>query len=84
MPIFRALREAATRDPVVAFAQVWQMMDLPPWSEPGWSGRMRYRTLYEAVVHLVDYGGGRRAQIVRNRLCRGPTQYGCAGIQRSR
>jgi predicted dehydrogenase len=56
MPIFRALRDAASRDGRrVVFAQVWQMMDLPPWTEPGWRGRMRHRTLYEAGVHLVDF-----------------------------
>jgi predicted dehydrogenase len=53
MPIFRALRDAAGRD--VVFAQVWQLMDLPPWAEPGWRGQMLQRTLYEAGVHLVDF-----------------------------
>ncbi len=53
MPIFRALRDAAG-DRVV-FAQVWQLMDLPPWAEPGWRGQMLQRTLYEAGVHLVDF-----------------------------
>lgn len=57
MPIFRAIREEAARlgkDSVV-FAQVWQLMDLPPWAEPGWRGKMLQRTLYEAGVHLVDF-----------------------------
>lgn len=57
MPIFRALRDEAARigrDSVV-FAQVWQLMDLPPWAEPGWRGQMLQRTLYEAGVHLVDF-----------------------------
>ena len=54
MPIFRALRDAAAPEDIV-FAQVWQLMDLPPWSEPGWRGRMLQRTLYEAGVHLVDF-----------------------------
>jgi predicted dehydrogenase len=54
MPIFRALRDATTPDEVV-FAQVWQLMDLPPWAEPGWRGAMLQRTLYEAGVHLVDF-----------------------------
>jgi len=56
MPIFRALREAAGRPDAgeLRFAQVWQLMDLPPWAEPGWRGRMLQRTLYEAGVHLVD------------------------------
>lgn len=61
MPIFRALRDAldGTRsatglgEPI--FAQVWQLMDLPPWAEPGWRGQMLQRTLYEAGVHLVDF-----------------------------
>ena len=39
----------------VVFAQVWQLMDLPPWAEPGWRGQMLRRTLYEAGVHLVDF-----------------------------
>ena len=57
MPIFRAIRDEAARlgtDSVV-FAQVWQLMDLPPWAEPGWRGQMLQRTLYEAGVHLVDF-----------------------------
>jgi predicted dehydrogenase len=54
MPIFRALRDAAQPKDIV-FAQVWQLMDLPPWAEPGWRGQMLQRTLYEAGVHLVDY-----------------------------
>ena len=54
MPIFRALRDAATPNDIV-FAQVWQLMDLPPWAEPGWRGKMLQRTLYEAGVHLVDF-----------------------------
>jgi predicted dehydrogenase len=53
MPIFRALRDAAGND--VVFAQVWQLMDLPPWAEPGWRGQMLQRTLYEAGVHLIDF-----------------------------
>lgn len=56
MPIFRALREEVARlsptGPV--FTQVWQLMDLPPWAEPGWRGQMLQRTLYEAGIHLVD------------------------------
>ena len=54
MPIFRALRDAAKPSDIV-FAQVWQLMDLPPWAEPGWRGQMLQRTLYEAGVHLVDF-----------------------------
>ena len=57
MPIFRAIRDEAERlgRDSVAFAQVWQLMDLPPWAEPGWRGQMLQRTLYEAGVHLVDF-----------------------------
>lgn len=56
MPIFRALRDAAAaQGRQVSFAQVWQLMDLPPWKEPGWRGQMLQRTLYEAGVHLVDF-----------------------------
>jgi predicted dehydrogenase len=113
MPIFRALRDAvdAGDSGPLAFVQVWQLMDLPPWQEPGWRGQMLQRTLYEAGVHLVDYlmalfgekpravqawtstcgareeetdavalvtlefSGGRLANIVQNRLCKGETQY---------
>jgi predicted dehydrogenase len=57
MPIFRAIRDEAARarNEDVVFAQVWQLMDLPPWAEPGWRGQMLQRTLYEAGVHLVDF-----------------------------
>jgi predicted dehydrogenase len=57
MPIFRALRDEVAKPEVglPVFAQVWQLMDLPPWAEPGWRGQMLQRTLYEAGVHLVDY-----------------------------
>lgn len=57
MPIFRALRDQVGRPEVgnLVFAQVWQLMDLPPWKEPGWRGQMVQRTLYEAGVHLVDF-----------------------------
>ena len=54
MPIFRALRDHVRPDELL-FAQVWQLMDLPPWAEPGWRGQMLQRTLYEAGVHLVDF-----------------------------
>lgn len=56
MPIFRAVREAAAdgANGGLVFTQVWQLMDLPPWAEPGWRGQMLQRTLYEAGVHLVD------------------------------
>ncbi len=113
MPIFRAVREAVASGETgeLVLAQIWQLMDLPPWAEPGWRGRMLQRTLYEAGVHLVDYlmalfgekpvavqcwtstcgvregetdalavvtlefSGGRLANIVQNRLCKGDTQY---------
>ena len=57
MPIFRALRDEIAKPGTgdVVFAQVWQLMDLPPWAEPGWRGEMLQRTLYEAGVHLVDF-----------------------------
>lgn len=57
MPIFRAVRDAVTAGSTgdLVFAQVWQLMDLPPWAEPGWRGQMLQRTLYEAGVHLVDF-----------------------------
>lgn len=56
MPIFRAVREAvATKENgELVFAQAWQLMDLPPWAEPGWRGKLLQRTLYEAGIHLVD------------------------------
>ena len=57
MPIFHAIIQAARASDSggVVFAQVWQLMDLPPWAEPGWRGQMLQRTLYEAGVHLVDF-----------------------------
>jgi|SRR5579859_5256014 len=57
MPIFRAVRDAVASGETggLVFAQVWQLMDLPPWAEPGWRGQMLQRTLYEAGVHLVDF-----------------------------
>lgn len=57
MPIFKAVIDATygSREREVVFAQVWQLMDLPPWAEPGWRGEMLQRTLYEAGVHLVDF-----------------------------
>lgn len=57
MPIFRAVRDhvASGQAGDLAFAQVWQLMDLPPWKEPGWRSQLLQRTLYEAGVHLVDF-----------------------------
>lgn len=56
MPIFKALRDEVARigSQNLVFAQVWQLMDLPPWAEPGWRGQLLQRTLHEAGVHLVD------------------------------
>jgi predicted dehydrogenase len=111
MPIFDRVIEGVRGDGRPRIVQVWQLMDLPPWAEPGWRGEMLQRTLYEAGVHLVDlvitlfgeppvavsgtissceaidrpsdavalvtleFPGGRLAQIVQNRLCKGETQY---------
>jgi predicted dehydrogenase len=57
MPIFRALRDQIGKPDVggLVFAQAWQNMDLPPWKEPGWRGRLLTGTLYEAGLHLTDY-----------------------------
>lgn len=57
MPIFRALRDQVGRPEVgeLVFVQAWQNMDLPPWKEPGWRGRLLTGTLYEAGLHLIDY-----------------------------
>ena len=57
MPIFRAVLDQVGRPDVgrVVFAQAWQNMDLPPWKEPGWRGKLLTGTLYEAGLHLVDY-----------------------------
>jgi predicted dehydrogenase len=56
MPIFRAVRDEVARigRGKLAFVQIWQTMDLPPWAEPGWRGQMLQRTLHEAGIHLVD------------------------------
>jgi scyllo-inositol 2-dehydrogenase (NADP+) len=57
MPIFRAIRDQVGRPGVgnLVFVQAWQNMDLPPWKEPGWRGRLLTGTLYEAGLHLTDY-----------------------------
>ncbi len=56
MPAFRAVRDAVTADATgLVFAQVWQLMNLPPWAEPGWRGQLTKGVLYEAGIHLVDY-----------------------------
>ena len=111
MPIFDRLIDGVRAEGPPRIVQVWQLMDLPPWAEPGWRGEMLQRTLYEAGVHLVDlvltlfgeppvavsatisscdaidrpsdavalvtleFSGGRLAQIIQNRLCKGETQY---------
>lgn len=57
MPIARALRDAIAsgRDGRLSFCQVWQLMNLAPWSEPTpWRAGMARRTLLEGGVHLVD------------------------------
>ena len=113
MPIFRALLDQVREGNAgeLQFAQVWQLFDMPPWSESGWRGQIAERTLFEAGVHLVDllmalydeqpvavqaatssgsrvqpgadavvvatleFSGGRLAQLVQNRLCKGERQY---------
>lgn len=56
MPIFRAVRDAVASGATggLVLTQIWQLMDLPPWAEPGWRGQMLQRTLHEAGVHLID------------------------------
>lgn len=56
-PIFRALldRIGSAEAGRLAFAQIWQLMDLAPWDEPvAWRAAMPNRTLFEGGVHLVD------------------------------
>ncbi|MGH7713271.1 MAG: Gfo/Idh/MocA family protein [Gemmatimonadaceae bacterium] len=56
MPAFRAARDAIAADGSgLVFAQAWQLMNLPPWAEPGWRGQLMKGVLYEAGIHLVDY-----------------------------
>jgi predicted dehydrogenase len=56
MPAFRAVRDAVASDASgLVFAQAWQLMNLPPWAEPGWRGQLMKGVLYEAGIHLVDY-----------------------------
>ncbi len=57
MPIFKALRERIGQEGAgrLVFAQIWQLMDLPPWDEPvPWRAGMPNRTLFEGGTHLVD------------------------------
>jgi predicted dehydrogenase len=56
-PIHRALRDevASGRHGRLAFCQLWQLMDLPPWAEPTpWRAQMANRALFEGGIHLVD------------------------------
>lgn len=56
MPAFRAARDAIAADASgLVFTQAWQLMNLPPWAERGWRGRLMKGVLYEAGIHLVDY-----------------------------
>ena len=57
MPIFDALRNHIGRPDVgdLVTAQLWQLMDLPPWAEAGWRGAMRTASFYEGGIHLIDY-----------------------------
>lgn len=56
MPIVRALRTEISRlgADKITFVQAWQLMNMPPWSEPGWRGQLSERTLFEAGIHLLD------------------------------
>jgi predicted dehydrogenase len=57
IPTFAALRQRILDGDVgrLAFCQLWQLMDMPPWDEPvAWRAAMPNRTLFEAGVHLVD------------------------------
>ena len=56
-PIFNAIKEQIGRPGIgrLVFCQIWQLMDLAPWSEPvAWRAAMPNRTLFEGGVHLVD------------------------------
>ncbi|HVF40238.1 MAG TPA: Gfo/Idh/MocA family oxidoreductase [Gemmatimonadaceae bacterium] len=57
MPIFRAVLDeiGGSKGKDLVFAQLWQNMDMAPWMEKGWRGKMQRRTLHEGGVHLVDY-----------------------------
>lgn len=55
MPIFEAVRRAVHRSQGLSFAEVWQVMHMPPGTESGWRGQMVQRTLHEAGIHLVDF-----------------------------
>jgi len=52
MPAFRAVRDAISADGSgLVFTQAWQLMNLPPWAEPGWRGQLMKGVLYEAGIH---------------------------------
>ena len=56
-PIFRAVLDRIGSEDAgrLAFAQIWQLMDLAPWDEPvAWRAAMPNRVLFEGGVHLVD------------------------------
>jgi UDP-N-acetyl-2-amino-2-deoxyglucuronate dehydrogenase len=56
-PIYRAVRDqvVSERHGRLAFCQVWQLLDLPPWDEPtAWRADMADRALFEGGIHLVD------------------------------
>lgn len=56
-PIYRAVRDgvASGRYGRLAFCDVWQLLDLPPWEEPTeWRAGMAHRALLEGGIHLVD------------------------------
>ena len=43
------------------FAHVWQSMDLPPWKEPGWRGKLSRGVLYEPP--RIGFTPGERAAV---------------------
>jgi predicted dehydrogenase len=56
-PIFKVVRERVDRGDYgrLVFAQIWQLMNMPPWEEKTrWRAEMADRTLLEGGVHLVD------------------------------
>jgi predicted dehydrogenase len=56
-PIFKVLRDKVEAGEFgrLVFAQVWQLMNMPPWQEKtAWRAAMANRTLLEGGVHLVD------------------------------
>lgn len=56
MPIFQAIRQRVGSPGIgdLRVVQMWQLMDMAPWEESGWRGRLRHRTIFEAGVHLID------------------------------